>query len=65
MRPNESYFALERQASCLNFRNESRADRSTDVVGVGLVQKLTSRVPKDGQPGYTSCDEGMIGQSFW
>jgi len=43
----------------------SRADRSTDVVGVGLVQKLTSRVPKDGQPGYTSCDEGMIGQSFW
>ena len=36
-----------------------------DIAGVRLVQKRTSRVPKHGPPGYTSCDGGMIRQSFW
>ena len=43
----------------------SKTDRSTDIAGVRLVQKRTSRVPKHGPPGYTSCDGGMIRQSFW
>jgi hypothetical protein len=43
----------------------SKPDRSTDIAGVRLVQKRTSRVPKHGRPGYTSCDGGMIRQSFW
>ena len=43
----------------------SKTDRSTDIAGVRLVQKRTSRVPKHGPPGHTSCDGGMIRQSFW
>ena len=43
----------------------SKTDRSTDIAGVRLVQKRTSHVPKHGPPGYTSCDGGMIRQSFW
>ena len=45
--------------------SRSKPDRSTDIAGVRLVQKRTSRVPKHGPPGHTSCDGGMIRQSFW
>jgi hypothetical protein len=43
----------------------SGSKTQVDIAGVRLVQKRTSRVPKHGPPGYTSCDRGMISQSFW
>ena len=38
--------------------------RSTDIAGVRFGAEATSRVPKHGPPGHTSCDGGMVRQSF-
>ena len=57
------------EADIANARRRDSSHRvkngQVDIAGVRLVQKRASRVPKHGPPGYTSCDRGMISQSFW
>jgi hypothetical protein len=41
----------------------SKTDRSTDIAGVRLAEADISR-PEARPPGYTSCDGGMMRQSY-